>query len=85
MQPDPETSRGGECESRGEDHRHLDLLRRADVVVSRRHGIVLTVPVVTAAIRRKPVSLGWLQRALTATLPIPGWCFLNLVWLRKHA
>jgi len=27
--------------------------------------------------------LGWLHRTLTASLPIPGWGFLNLVVLRK--
>jgi SAM-dependent methyltransferase len=64
---------------------YLDLVRRAGFAVSRRRGIFPTVPVVTAAIRRHPVSLDWLHRALSATLPIPGWCFLNLVWLRKRA
>lgn len=64
---------------------YLDLFRRAGFAIAKRRGIFPTVPVVTAAIRRHPVSLDWLHRALTATLPILGWCFLNLVWLRKRA
>jgi SAM-dependent methyltransferase len=62
---------------------YLELFRRAGFAVSRRRGVFPTVPVVTAAIRRNPVSLAWLHRLLSAALPIPGWCFLNLVWLRK--
>jgi len=62
---------------------YLELFRRTGFAVSRRRGVFPTVPVVTAAIRRNPVSLAWLHRLLSAALPIPGWCFLNLVWLRK--
>jgi SAM-dependent methyltransferase len=62
---------------------YLDLFREAGFVVVRRRGIFPTVPVLTTAIRRRPVALAWLHRALTSALPIPGWCFLNLVWLDK--
>jgi SAM-dependent methyltransferase len=61
----------------------LRLFARAGFVLVGRHGIFPTVPVLTAWIRRHPSSLGWLHRALTALLPVPGWCFLNLFRLRK--
>jgi SAM-dependent methyltransferase len=64
---------------------YLDLVRRAGFSVAKRRGIFPTVPVVTAAIRRNPASLDWLHRLLTSALPVPGWCFLNLIWLRKRA
>jgi hypothetical protein len=41
------------------------------------------VPVLTALVRRHPVSLQWLHTALTRALPVPGWGFLNVIWLRK--
>ena len=62
---------------------HLTLFDRAGFVLVARHGIFPTVPVLTAWIRRHPSSLGWLHRTLTALLPVPGWCFLNLFRLRK--
>jgi hypothetical protein len=31
------------------------------------------------------VSLEWLHTLLTRLLPVPGWCFLNLIWMRKPA
>jgi SAM-dependent methyltransferase len=46
-------------------------------------GIFPTIPVLTGLIRRRPRQLGWLHRALTTLLPVPGWCFLNVVVLRK--
>jgi len=64
---------------------YLDVARRAGFVVVRRTGIFPTVPVLARLIRRHPRRLAWLHRALTALLPVPGWCFLNLVWLRKPA
>ncbi len=62
---------------------YLRLFARAGFTVRRRRGIFPTVPVVTALIRRHPSRLLPLHRALTALLPVPGWCFLNLFWLRK--
>jgi hypothetical protein len=41
------------------------------------------VPVVTRLIRRHPRALLPLHRWLTRLLPIPGWCFLNLLTFRK--
>jgi ubiquinone/menaquinone biosynthesis C-methylase UbiE len=51
-------------------------------IVSRR-GIFPTVPVLTSLIRRHPTTLQWLHTLLSRSLPIPGWCFLNLVRVRK--
>ena len=64
---------------------YLEVARRAGFVVVRRAGVFPTVPVVARLIRRRPRQLAWLHRTLTALLPVPGWCFLNLVWLRKPA
>ena len=62
---------------------YLDLAARAGFVVVDRRGIFPTVPVLTRLIRRHPARLRWLHRLLTLSLPIPGWCFLNLVRFRK--
>lgn len=64
---------------------YLALFRNAGLVVERRHGIFPTIPMVTAAIRRRPVQLAWLHRLLTRALPVPGWCFLNVFVLRRPA
>jgi len=63
---------------------YLRLFDRAGFRVVSRHGIFPTVPVLTAWIRRHPTRLGWLHRTLTATLPVPGWAFLNVIVLRKR-
>jgi hypothetical protein len=47
-------------------------------VVDRR-GIFPTVPVLTRLIRRSPARLRWLHDLLTRLLPVPGWCFLNVI------
>jgi SAM-dependent methyltransferase len=62
---------------------YLRLFERAGFIVVARQGIFPTVPVVTAWIRRHPTRLGWLHRALTKALPVPGWAFLNLIRLKK--
>src|SRR5918993_2883403 len=59
------------------------LAARAGFELVRREGIFPTVPVVTHFIRRNPRALAPLHRALTRLLPIPGWCFLNLLTFRK--
>ncbi len=48
-----------------------------------RRGIFPTVPVLTRLIRRHPRALLPLHRWLTRLLPVPGWCFLNLLTFRK--
>lgn len=62
---------------------YVDLARRAGFSLMERRGIFPTVPVITRLIRRHPRGLLPLHRLLTRLLPIPGWCFLNLLTLRK--
>jgi ubiquinone/menaquinone biosynthesis C-methylase UbiE len=64
---------------------YLQLARTCGFAVTSRRGIFPTVPVLAALVRRHPVSLQWLHTALTQLLPVPGWGFLNLIWLRKPA
>lgn len=62
---------------------YLRLFRRAGFDVVERRGIFPTLPVVTRMIRRHPAALLPLHRWLTRIIPLPGWCLLNLVRLRK--
>jgi SAM-dependent methyltransferase len=62
---------------------YLQLARRAGFTLVRRRGIFPTVPVLTRLIRAHPRALAPLHRALTAALPVPGWCFLNLLTLKR--
>lgn len=57
----------------------IDLAVRAGFRIRERRGIFPTVPVLTRWIRRAPSRLAWLHALLTRTLPVPGWCFLNIV------
>jgi SAM-dependent methyltransferase len=57
----------------------LELAARTGFRVIERRGIFPTVPVLTRWIRRSPARLAWLHRLLTRVLPVPGWCFLNIV------
>ena len=61
------------------------LVTRAGFDVVQVSGIFPTMPVLTHLIRRHPARLAWLHRALTRALPVPGWCFLSVLRLRKHA
>lgn len=58
---------------------YMELARRAGFRLVERRGIFPTVPVLTRWIRRSPKRLMPLHRALTRLLPVPGWCFLNLL------
>ena len=58
---------------------YLDLARRAGFTLIERRGIFPTIPIVTRYIRRHPARLRSLHRALTRFVPIPGWCFLNVL------
>ena len=58
---------------------YLDLARHAGFRLRSRSGIFPTVPVLTRWIRRSPARLVWLHRLLTRLLPVPGWCFLNVI------
>lgn len=60
-------------------HEYLQMLHAFGFVVLERRGIFPTLPLVTHVIRRYPARLAWLHEALTRLLPVPGWCFLNLV------
>ena len=62
---------------------YLQLARRAGFTLIRRRGIFPTVPVLTHLVRTHPRALAPLHRALTALLPVPGWCFLNLLTFRR--
>jgi SAM-dependent methyltransferase len=62
---------------------YIDLARRAGFILVERRGIFPTVPVLTRWIRRRPQKLQPLHHWLSRLLPIPGWCFLNLLTLRK--
>jgi len=64
---------------------YVELARARGFDIVARRGIFPTVPVLTALVRRNPVSLEWLHALLTKALPVPGWCFLNLIWLKKRA
>jgi predicted SAM-dependent methyltransferase len=57
----------------------MDLAARAGFRLTERRGIFPTVPVLTRWIRRSPARLRWLHTLLTRTLPVPGWCFLNVL------
>jgi SAM-dependent methyltransferase len=62
---------------------YLDLARRAGFRLIDRHGIFPTVPILTRAIRKSPARLEPLHRLLTRLLPVPGWCFLNVLRFSK--
>jgi SAM-dependent methyltransferase len=62
---------------------YLDLARRAGFRLVERRGIFPTVPIVTRFIRKWPNRLRPLHRALTRLLPVPGWCFLNVLRFEK--
>ena len=62
---------------------YIEMARRAGFMLVERRGIFPTVPVLTRWIRRRPQALQPLHRWLSRLLPIPGWCFLNLLTLRK--
>jgi SAM-dependent methyltransferase len=58
---------------------YLDLAARAGFRLVERRGIFPTVPVLTRLIRRSPARLRLLHDLLTRLLPVPGWCFLNVM------
>ncbi len=62
---------------------YIRLGERAGLTLISRQGIFPTVPVLTRMIRRHPQGLLPLHRMLTWLLPVPGWCFLNLLTFRR--
>lgn len=63
---------------------YVRLGEHAGFELTARRGIFPTVPILTRLIRRHPRSLVPLHRLLTFVLPVPGWCFLNLLTFRKR-
>ncbi|HEX7778154.1 MAG TPA: hypothetical protein VF424_02890, partial [Vicinamibacterales bacterium] len=63
---------------------YLDLARRAGFQLVERRGIFPTVPLLTRAIRKSPARLAPLHRLLTRLLPVPGWCFLNVLLFERR-
>jgi SAM-dependent methyltransferase len=64
-------------------HEYIVMAQRVGFTLEARRGIFPTVPVLTRLIRQHPRALLPLHRMLTRLLPIPGWCFLNLLTFRK--
>jgi SAM-dependent methyltransferase len=62
---------------------YIAMARRAGFQLVARDGIFPTIPILTRVIRKHPRRLLGLHALLTRLLPIPGWCFLNLLTLRK--
>lgn len=62
---------------------YLDLAHRAGFQLIDRRGIFPTIPVLTRWIRRAPARLLPLHRWLTRLVPVPGWCFLNVLRFRR--
>jgi SAM-dependent methyltransferase len=58
---------------------YLRMLTQAGFELRERQGIFPTVPVLTRLIRHYPSALAPVHRLLTRILPVPGWCFLNLL------
>jgi SAM-dependent methyltransferase len=63
---------------------YIELGLRAGFDLVQRRGIFPTVPILTRLIRRHPRALLPLHRLLTRMLPVPGWCFLNLLTFRRR-
>lgn len=62
---------------------YVRLARGAGFSLVSRRGIFPTIPVLTRFIRRHPRRLLPVHRWLTRLVPVPGWCLLNLLTLRK--
>jgi hypothetical protein len=62
---------------------YLEMAKRAGFRLLARQGVFPTVPILTRMIRKSPARLLPLHRALTRLLPVPGWCFLNLLHFRR--
>jgi len=62
---------------------YIRLAEHAGFRLTARRGIFPTIPVLTHYIRKHPRAMAPVHRLLTRVLPVPGWCFLNLLVLRK--
>ena len=63
---------------------YIQMAQRAGFELTAQRGIFPTIPVLTRLIRRHPQRLLPLHRILTRALPVPGWCFLNLLTFRRR-
>ena len=63
---------------------YIRMANRTGFELVARAGIFPTVPILTRLIRRHPRRLLPLHRLLTRAIPVPGWCFLNLLTFRKR-
>jgi SAM-dependent methyltransferase len=63
---------------------YIRLAERTGLTLVARRGIFPTIPVLTRLIRRHPKDLAVVHRWLTRLIPVPGWCFLNLLTFRKR-
>lgn len=63
---------------------YIQLAAQSGLILTARAGIFPTIPVLTRLIRRHPRNLLPLHRWLTRLVPVPGWCFLNLLTFRKR-
>ena len=62
---------------------YIQMAERVGFTTTSRRGIFPTIPILTRLIRRNPRALLPLHRWLTRLIPVPGWCFLNLLTFRK--
>jgi SAM-dependent methyltransferase len=62
---------------------YIRMAEREGFALIARRGVFPTVPVLTRLIRKHPRALLPLHRWLTRLIPVPGWCFLNLLTFRK--
>lgn len=62
---------------------YIRMAEREGLELIARRGIFPTVPVLTRLIRKNPRALLPVHRWLTRLIPVPGWCFLNLLTFRK--
>jgi len=64
---------------------YLMLAEGAGFELVERLGIFPTFPLVTHWIRQRPAERAWAHRLLTRLVPVPGWCFLNILRFRPRS
>ncbi len=58
---------------------YLGLLRESGYCIVARGGVFPTVPILFRLVNRRPRRFGWVVPSLDRLLPLPGWCFLNVI------
>jgi SAM-dependent methyltransferase len=61
----------------------LDMFMDNGFLFLGRKGFLPTVPVLYKLVQRRPSRYLWLYHLLNLFLPVPGWCFLNLIIYKK--